>query len=86
MCKLDNNRFRDMQHALSRKNIIDKLAGEFELLYDFKATYATVPNFSYTENMEIRVLQHDMVVAYFPGPDQWRSIQQYGLNKFGLQP
>ena len=75
ICRSDNNRFRDMQQALSRKTIFDILAGEFELLSDFKATCATVPNFSYTENMELRVLAHDMVVANLPGPNQWRSIQ-----------
>ena len=48
ICRSHNNRFRDMQQALSGKTIFDKLAGEFELLYDFKTTCATVPNFSYT--------------------------------------
>ena len=75
MCRLGNNRFRDMQQALSGKIIFDKLAGEFELLSDFKATSATVPYLSYTKNMEPRVLAHDMVVANLPGPNQWRSIQ-----------
>ena len=73
-----------MQHALSGPIVFDKLAREFELLSDFKATCATVPDFSYTENMELRVLAHDMVIANFPGPDQCRSIQQYGSDKFRL--
>ena len=85
MCNLEKNRFIDMQHALFGKNIIDKLAREFELLYDFKATCAIVPNFLYIENMQLRVLAHDMVVVNFPGLDQWRSIEQYGSNKFRLQ-
>ena len=75
ICRSDNSRFRDMHQALSGKTIFDKFAGEFELLSYFKATYATVPNFSYTEYMELIVLAHSMVVANFPGPDQWRSIQ-----------
>ena len=73
-----------MQHALSNPILFDKLAGEFELLSYFKATCATIPNFSYTKHMELRVLAHDMVVANLPGPDQWRLIQQYGSDKFRL--
>ena len=49
--------------------MFDKLVGEFELLADFKATCAIVPNFSYTKNTELKVLAHDMVVAIFPGPE-----------------
>ena len=82
----DNSKFRDMQQALPGNTIFDKLDGEFELIYDFKATCDTLPNFSYTENMELKILAHDMVVANFHSPYQWRSIQQYGLNKFKLQP
>ena len=85
ICRSYNSRFRDMQQAMSRKAIFDKLAGEFELLSYFKATCATIPDFSYTKTMELKVLAHDMVVANFLGPNQWRSIQQYGSNKFRLQ-
>ena len=46
----------------------DKLAEEFELLFYFKATCAKVPNLSYAESMELRVLAHEMVVADFPKP------------------
>ena len=82
----DHNSFRDMQHALSGPIVFDKLPREFELLFDFKATYATVPDLSYTENMELKVLAHDMVVVTLPGPDLWKSIQLYGSNKLRLQP
>ena len=78
ICKSDNNMFIHMKKALSGKTIFDKLAREFELLSNFKATCATIPNFSYTKHMELRVLAHDMVVANFPSPDQWILIQQYG--------
>ena len=39
-CRLDNSKFGDMQQSLSGKIIFDKLANEFELLFDFKATCA----------------------------------------------
>ena len=41
--QLDNSKFGDMQQSLSGKIIFDKLASEFELLSDFKATCAEVP-------------------------------------------
>ena len=66
--------------------MFDKLAGEFELLFDFKVVCAKVPNFSYAEKMELRVLAHEMVVAYFPNLEHWRAVQQYGSTKYKLQP
>ena len=63
-----------------------KLAGEFESLFDFKVACAKVPNFSYADNMELRVLAHDMVVADLPKPEHWREVQQYGSSKYKLQP
>ena len=75
-----------MQQALSGRVVFDKLAEEFELLFDFKVSCAKVPNCSYVDNMELKVLAHEMVVAYFPNPEHWRSIQQYGSTKYKLQP
>ena len=45
LCRDDHSKFEDMQHALSGPIVFEKLAGAFELLVDFKATYATVPDF-----------------------------------------
>ena len=75
-----------MQQSLLGRTVFDKLASEFELLFDFKATCAKAPEASYAKTMELKVQALDMVVATFPGPDQWRSIQQYGSNKFWTQP
>ena len=69
-----HNKFGDMQHVLSGPIVFEKMAGEFELLADFKATCATVPNFSYTKNTELKVLSHNMVVIIFLGPDLWKLI------------
>ena len=85
-CQSDNNKFRDMQQSLSGRTIFDKLASEFELLFDFKVTYAKSRETPYPETMEFKVQAFDMVVATLPGPDQWRSIQQYGSSKFKTQP
>ena len=67
-CRSDHSKFEDMQKALSRRVLFDKLAENFELLFDFKVSCAKVPNFSYTDNMELRVLAHHMVVPDFPKP------------------
>ena len=75
-----------MQQSLLGRTVFDKLASEFELLFDFKATCVEVPKTSYLETMELKVQALDMAVATFLGPDQWRSIQQYGLRKFKVQP
>ena len=83
---LDHTKFEDMQQALSRKAVFDKLAREFQLIFDFKVACTKLPDLSYTNNMELRVLAHEMVVAYFPNSKHWRSIQHYGSTKFKLQP
>ena len=74
----DHNKFGGMQHVMLGPIVFKKMAGAFELLADFKATCAIVPNFSYTENTELKVLAHDMVVVVFPGPNLWKLIQLYG--------
>ena len=85
-CRWDNIKFRDMQQSLLGRTICDKLASEFELLFDFKSTYAKAPKTSYPETMELKLKALDMAVTNFPVPDQWRSIQQYGSSKFKTQP
>ena len=75
-----------MQKSLSRTIVFDKLAREFELLFDFKASCIAVCDISYIETMELKLQAHEMAIATFPGPDQWRSIQQYGSSKFRMQP
>ena len=62
------------------------MAGEFESLFDFKVACAKVPNFSYADNMELRVLACEMVVVDLPNPEHWRVVQQYGSTKYKLQP
>ena len=42
-CRLDHNKFGDMQQALSGKVIFDKLANDFKLWFDFKFTCSKVP-------------------------------------------
>ena len=80
----DHSKFEDMRHALSGLVVFEKLAGEFETLFGFKFSCTKVPNITYSDNMELKFLAHEMVIADFPRSEQWRSIQMYGLNKFKL--
>ena len=66
--------------------MFDKLVEEFELLFDFKIACARVPNLSYADNMELRVLAHEMVVAAMPNLESWRAIQQYRSTKYKIHP
>ena len=74
----DHRKLWDMEQALSGKVIFDKLANDFELWFDFKATWSKVPMNSYSEVMELRVEAYDMVSAPFPGPDTWKTIHHFG--------
>ena len=71
---------------MSGKIVFDKLAREFELLFDFKGTCAEVPENLYPEMMELKAQAFDMDVVTLLGPDLWRAIQQYGLAKFKMHP
>ena len=85
-CRSDHSKFQDMQQDLFGIFVSDKLVEEFALMFDFKVTCAKVPNLSYAEGMELRVLAHEMVVADLPKTEQWRTVQQFGSNKYNLQP
>ena len=74
---LDNNKFGYMQQSLSGKIIFDKLTSDFELLFDFKATCAEVPETSYPKMMELKAQAYNMVVVTLPIPDLCKVIQQY---------
>ena len=78
---LDHSKFGDMKQALSGKFVFDKLASDFELLFDFKATCSKFPKISYPKTMELKAQAYDMTTATMPSPDLWRFIQQYGSPK-----
>ena len=70
-----------MQQALSGKVIFDKLANDFELWFEFKATCSKVPKASYPEVIVLKAQAYDMVTTPLPGLNAWRIINQYGLAK-----
>ena len=70
ICKLDHNKFEDMQQSLYGKTIVDKLEEDFEILYSFRATCAQLLEFSYVEHVELRVLAKEMAILKFPTIEQ----------------
>ena len=83
-CRLDHTQFDDMQQSLSGKVVVDKLARDFEMLFDFKATCAKLSDFSYVENVELRVLAKEMINLDLPAIDQWKIIENFGKSKYRL--
>ena len=83
-CRSDHRKFDDMQQSLSGKIVVDKLAGDFGLLFYFKATCAKLADFSYVDNLHLRVLVKEMVNLDFPTIDQWKTVEQFGKNKYKL--
>ena len=51
-----------MQQSLLRKEIVDKLADDFEILFSFKAMCVCFPYFSYKDDVEIRELEKEMAI------------------------
>ena len=71
-----------MQHqSLSGKTLIEKLAGDFEMLFDFKATCTKLQDFSYSKNVELRVLTKEMINLNLLVVDQWKIIENYRKSK-----
>ena len=68
-CRLDHNKFGDMQQPLLGKVIFDKLASDFELWFEFKAMCSKVPRASHLEEMVLKAQAYDMVVAPLLGID-----------------
>ena len=62
--------------------MIDKLARDFEMLLDFKATCTKFPDFSYSENVDLRVLAKEMINLDLPAADQWKIVENYMKGKY----
>ena len=84
-CRLDHMQFEYMQQPLSRRIVVDKVVGYFEMLFDFKATCAKLPYFSYVENVELRVLEKYMINMGLLIVDQWKKIENFGKSKYKLR-
>ena len=76
--------FDDMQQYLFGKIVVDKLAGDFEMVFYFKATCAKMEDYSYVENVELKVLEKEMVNLVFPNVNQWNTVEHFGKNIYRL--
>ena len=83
-CRLDHEQFDDMQQDLSGETMVDNLVGDFEILFYFKSTCAELDDYSYVENVELRVVEKEMTILDFPTVDQWKIIEHFRKNKFRL--
>ena len=74
-----------MQQSLSCKTIVDKLSEDFEILHTFRATCVQLPEFSYVDHVELRVLAKEMASLELPTVDQWKTVEKYGRTKYRLR-
>ena len=73
--KSEYKKIDDMQQCLSRNAITDKSSENFEMLFAFRATCAQLPEFSYVEHVELRVLDKEMANLELPTVDQWKTVE-----------
>ena len=73
------------QQSLPGKTLIEKLTGDFEIMFDFKDTCTKLPYFSYPKNVELRVLAKEMISLDPLAIDQWKTIENYGKRKYRLR-
>ena len=73
-----------MKQSLSGKEIVYKLADDFEILFVFRTTCACLPEFSYRDHVEMRVMEKEMAILELPSPDQWKLVEKYGRSRYKL--
>ena len=54
------------QPLLLGKTVVEKLSGEFELLFDFRVMCTKLPVPSYLENLELIVFAEEMIKLEMP--------------------
>ena len=73
-----------MQQCLLGKEIVDKLADDFEIVFTFRATCARLLDFSLKDHVEMWVLSKEMSTLEFRTMDQWKAIENFGRTKYTL--
>ena len=64
--------------------MIDKLTGDFEMLYDFKAICTKLLEFSSVEKVELSIMAKEKISLDLPTTDQWKLVDNYGKSKYRL--
>ena len=83
-CRLDHKDFEDMQQSLSRKTKVEKLSEDFEIFYTFRAICTQLPEISYVEHMESRVMAKEVASLELLTIDQCNIVENFGKTKYRL--
>ena len=73
-----------MRLSLLGKEIVDKMVDESEIMFTFRATCTRIPDFSYRDHVEMRVLSKEMSTLELPTADQWKKVEKFGRTKYVL--
>ena len=68
----DHINFVNIHQSVSIKEIVYKLANDFEMIFSFKAMCARLLDFSYRDHAKLRVLAKEMASLDLPSLDQWK--------------
>ena len=79
-CISYHTKFSYMQLSLSRKQIMENMVADFEMVFSLKATCACFPDYSYTDHVEFCVLSKEMFMFALPSVDQWKIVEKYGRS------
>ena len=63
-----------MTQYLSGKNVIDKLAVDFELINTFSTVCTQLPPISYVDHVKLSVMEKEMANLELAFVDQWKKI------------
>ena len=73
-----------LQQCFYGKTILGKLSEDFEILNTFRATCAHLPEISFMDHVELRVLEKEMANLELPTVAQWKTVEKYGKTKYIL--
>ena len=73
-----------MKHSLTGKTIVEKLSEDFEIICTSRATCAQLPEISYVDHMESRVMAKEVAGLEILTIDQWNIVENFGKTKYGL--
>ena len=79
---MEHGKFEDMTDSLTGKVIIDKIAGDFEILDSFKMIGTNLSVLSYVDHVELRVLAKKYQVRKFHLNINGKPLNVFGKMKY----
>ena len=61
---------------------MDKLAVDFEIINTFSIVCTQLPEISYVDHGELRVLAKEMTNLELPIVDQWKTLEKFVRTKY----